>query len=83
MAKTAKMAALGHLDSCDAETELTVKAILIASQRIEQAFLRMPKDARWIWRAALAGIPSRPLTSGPDHVPILTWRCGGVTRASS
>ena len=47
----------GHLDGANAETELAVKAILIASQRIEQAFLRMPKDARWIWRAALAGIP--------------------------
>jgi len=46
MAKTAKMATFGHLDGSNAETELTVKAILIASQRIEQVFLRMPKAAR-------------------------------------
>ena len=46
MAKTAKMAALGHLDGSNAETELSVKAILIASQRIEQVFPRMPKAAR-------------------------------------
>ena len=46
MAKTAKIVALGHLDGSNAETELTVKAILIASQRIEQVFLRMPKAAR-------------------------------------
>jgi hypothetical protein len=46
MTKTAKMVALGRLGGSNAETELTVKAILIASQRIEQVFLRMPKDAR-------------------------------------
>jgi hypothetical protein len=57
MAKTAKMAALGHLDSSNAETEVTVKAILIVSQRIEQFFLRMPKARQVIWRTALAGIP--------------------------
>jgi len=44
--KTAKMAALGHLDSSNAETEVTVKTILIVSQRIEQFFLRMPKAAK-------------------------------------
>ena len=46
MAKTAKMVALGHLDGSDAETGLTVKAILIASKRIEQVLPRMPKDAK-------------------------------------
>jgi hypothetical protein len=46
MAKTAKMVALGHLDFSNAETELTVKVILIVSQGIEQVFLGMPKAAK-------------------------------------
>jgi hypothetical protein len=37
---------LAILMAPNAETELTVKAILIASQRIEQVFRRMPKAAR-------------------------------------
>jgi hypothetical protein len=40
------MVALGHLGGSNAETEFTVKAILIASERIEQVFPRMPKDAK-------------------------------------
>src|SRR5438128_4207677 len=34
--------------------------------------------ARALWRGLILGDSSRSL---PDHVPILTWRCGGVTRA--